>query len=205
MRTGVRPRIVAEGPSRKESPVKVLVAYATRHGATQGIAEQIAATIRSAGLNVDLRKIDDVHAVDDYDAVVIGSAAYYFHWLKEASSFVREHAQALKERPVWLFSSGPVSPDKVDAQGRDVLKGSEPREFAEFPATLGVRGQRVFFGAFDPEAEPVGLMERFTRALPAVRDALPAGDFRDWQEIEKWSRQIAGELQLLQAPALVPA
>jgi menaquinone-dependent protoporphyrinogen oxidase len=176
--------------------MKVLVAYATRHGATAGIAERIARVLEGAGLTVDLTKIDDVRVTDDYDAFVIGSAAYYFHWLKEATRFVREHQRDFGKRPVWLFSSGPVGSDKVDAEGHDVVKGAAPREFTEFAQTLDARDQHVFFGAFDPDAEPVGLMERFTRLLPAVREALPTGDFRNWTEIESWARQIADELKL---------
>ena len=185
--------------------MKVLVAYATRHGATAGIAERIARVLEGAGLTVDLMKIDDVRVTDGYDAFVIGSAAYYFHWLKEATTFVRDHKRALEQRPVWLFSSGPLGGDKVDADGHDVLKGAAPRDFTEFAQTLDARDQHVFFGAFDPDAEPVGLMERFTRLMPAVREALPSGDFRDWTEIESWARQIAAEVKLNQLRAPVPA
>lgn len=175
--------------------MRVLVAYATRHGATAGIAERVASVLEESGLSVDVKKIDDVSSTDEYDAFVIGSAAYYFHWLKEATRFVREHKSDFRQRPVWLFSSGPVGDDKVDAEGHDVLKAAAPREFMEFAQTLDARDQHVFFGAFDPDAEPVGLMERFTRLLPAVREALPSGDFRNWADIESWAGQIADEVK----------
>jgi menaquinone-dependent protoporphyrinogen IX oxidase len=38
----------------REETMPVLVAYATKHGSTQGIAECIAATLRAGGLDVDL-------------------------------------------------------------------------------------------------------------------------------------------------------
>ena len=56
--------------------MKVLVVYATRHGATQGIAERIAATLETEGLDVTLRPVAGVDSVEGYDAYVIGSAAY---------------------------------------------------------------------------------------------------------------------------------
>jgi menaquinone-dependent protoporphyrinogen oxidase len=31
--------------------------------------------------------------------------------------------------------------------------------------------------------------------MPAVREALPAGDFRDWPAIEAWAEEIARELR----------
>ena len=63
--------------------MKVLVAYATRHGATGGIAERIGSTLRQRGLDATVRPAAEVRDVDPYDAFVIGSAAYMFHLLKE--------------------------------------------------------------------------------------------------------------------------
>ena len=62
---------------------------------------------------------------------------------------------------------------------------------------VGARDHRIFFGAYDPTAKPIGLLERMTRAMPATRDLLPAGDFRDWDEIDAWARGIADELTLV--------
>ncbi len=35
---------------------------------------------------------------------------------------------------------------------------------------------------------------RVMRLMPAARDAIPAGDFRDWPEIEAWAESIAEAL-----------
>lgn len=178
--------------------MKVLVAYASRHGATKGIAERIAQTLEPRGHDVTLQPADQVSALAGYDAFVIGSAAYAGHWLKEATAFVRKHGELLASRPVWLFSSGPIGTDLVDAKGRDVFETARPAEFAEFAASIHPRGTGIFFGAFDPEAKPIGLMERigapFLR-MPAVLEAMPAGDFRDWPQIEAWAEGIALELE----------
>ncbi len=174
--------------------MSVLVAYASRHGATQGIAERIAERLRAAGLEVEARRVSDVRGVSGYDAFVIGSAAYMFHWLKDATGFVRRHRSVLATRPVWLFSSGPLGTDKVDEEGRDVLVATEPKEFVELRAMLNPRGDRVFFGAWDPGARPASLSEQLVLRMPAARKAMPAGDFRDWPAIDTWADSIAAEL-----------
>jgi menaquinone-dependent protoporphyrinogen oxidase len=179
--------------------MKILVAYASRHGATKGIAERIAETIERTGLEVTLRSVDSAGPIEEFGAFVIGSAAYLGGWLGEATTFVRRHRDELARRPVWLFSSGPTSYETVDAQGRDLLKASEPKEFAEFARSIRPRAEQVFYGAYDPDAAPVGLAERvgnwFMRRVPAAKQGLPAGDFRDWTAIEAWAQAIGRELQ----------
>jgi menaquinone-dependent protoporphyrinogen oxidase len=185
--------------------MRVLVVYATRHGATAGIAARIAAILAGRGLETTVRAAADAGDVSACEAYVVGGAAYMGRRLGELTSFVRDNRHLLGFRPVWLFSSGPVGTDLLDRKGRDVRLASEPREFAEFRDSLRPRGTRVFFGAYDPKAPPVGLAERLTRYLPAsIQDQIPAGDFRDWADIEAWANDIADEL--IPAPAVtVPA
>lgn len=174
--------------------MKILVAYASRHGSTAGIAERIATRLTEAGLDSDLCDVEDVETVDSYDAFVIGSAAYMFHWLKPATAFVKKHHAHLAEHPAWLFSSGPLGTDLVDEEGRDILEVTRPKEWGELVPMINPRGDMVFFGAWDPEAPAIGMGERFLKLMPAQKDALPAGDFRDWQAIDEWAGEIAGKL-----------
>jgi menaquinone-dependent protoporphyrinogen oxidase len=173
--------------------MKVLVAYASRHGATTGIAERIVDGLQAHGLTAELRPVDQVGEVERYDAFVIGSAAYLFHWLKDATRFVKRHRALLATRPVWLFSSGPLGTDRVDEHGDDVLEATRPKEFDELAGLVHPRGMQVFFGAWDPHAPLVGVTEQLVRRLPATAET-PAGDFRDWPAIDVWSAEIAREL-----------
>jgi menaquinone-dependent protoporphyrinogen oxidase len=174
--------------------MSVLVAYASRHGATQGIAERVAERLRAAGLDAEARPAKEVRDLTGYDAFVIGAAAYMFHWLGDATSFVKRNRAVLAERPTWLFSSGPVGTETVDKQGRDVLETTVPKEFPELRGGIHPSGEKVFFGAIDPAARPIGIAERFLALMPAGKDALPRGDFRDWPAIEAWADGIAAEL-----------
>src|SRR5262245_10339488 len=119
-------------PERRPT-MRVLVAYASRHGATKGIAERIAAVLERRGLEVDA-----------YDAFVVGSAAYMGRWLEPARAFVTLHRDLLAAHPLWLFSSGPIGTETVDAKGRDVVALSEPSEFRGYATELHPREMRVF-------------------------------------------------------------
>jgi menaquinone-dependent protoporphyrinogen oxidase len=173
--------------------MRTLVAYASRHGATQGIAERVAQALGAYGLTAEALPVKSVGDMMAYDAFVIGSAVYMFHWMKEASAFVRRNSAILATRPVWLFSSGPLGSEETDAQGRDVREVAAAKETAELLETVRAREHHMFFGAF-ARGKPSGLAERMVMVMPAARDAFPEGDFRDWDEIDRWAEGIARTL-----------
>jgi len=172
--------------------MKVLVAYASKHGATQGIAEHIAKTLAAEGHFTEVRGLPSKGGVQGYDACVIGSAVYMGHWRTEALSFVRGHQGALAGRPVWLFSCGPLGTATIDAKGRDVRSAAVPKEAQELEEIVQPRDHHVFFGALDPQRLTVP--ERALRKLPAGRALMPEGDFRDWAEVDWWAKEIAQQL-----------
>ncbi|HEX4898108.1 MAG TPA: flavodoxin domain-containing protein [Candidatus Limnocylindrales bacterium] len=167
--------------------------YATKHGATRGIAERIAETLRTQGLDVTIADAKDEPVTSGADAFVIGSAAYIGKWQKEAIEFVRSNEAFLRTRPVWLFSSGPVGTEEFDKKGNTVLVA--PEVVAELAESIGARGTQVFFGAWDPTQSPASVGERFALMIPKVKELLPLGDFRDWEAIDAWAIDIAHELE----------
>ena len=175
--------------------MRVLVAYASRHGATPGIAERIAETLRDAGVGAEALRVTAAKSLAGYDAFVVGSAAYMFHWEKEATSFVRRNRAVIAAKPTWLFSSGPLGTEPLDAEGRDQKVTAIPKEIPELRQAVGARDHRVFFGAYERDRKLIGLAERVVALMPAARDALPEGDFRDWPEIDAWATEIAVELR----------
>ena len=174
--------------------MRILVAFATRYGSTRTLAEAMASRFRQLGHDAEAQSVTTMSAadLDGYEALVIGSAAYMGHWLKEATEFVHQHALAIADRPTWLFSSGPLGHERTDALGRDLLVSAEPVEIVELQAEIRARGHKVFYGALD--ADRLGLRDRAIRALPAARAGLPEGDFRDLHEIDTWVDQIARQL-----------
>jgi menaquinone-dependent protoporphyrinogen oxidase len=175
-----------------------LVAYASRYGATQGIAERISDRLVSSGHPAQARSIQAAGDLLGYDTFVVGSAAYMGSWLKEATEFMRSNQAVLASRPVWVFSSGPLGDANQDAQGPDLLVTSEPKEFKEFRHAIKPRDARVFFGALSPSK--LTFSQRAFRRIPAGRTLLPEGDFRDWTAIDAWAAGIAVELEKVALP-----
>lgn len=172
--------------------MRVLIVYASKYGATRGIAERIAARLTAAGHTAEIATPRSARSLEGYDAFVIGSAAYIGSWLKPVADFVRGNADVLASRPVWLFSSGPVGTRTVDDAGRDVRENAAPKEFAEFDPLLHPRGKHVFYGAMDHTRFTLG--HKLVFAMPAMKKVMVDGDYRDWPEIERWADEIAAAL-----------
>lgn len=186
------------------SDVSVLVTYASKYGATQGIAERIAEVLRAGGHLVDVLPVASVDHVAGYDGYVIGSSIYAFHWDKKATAFVLRHREVMAGRPVWLFSSGPLGTETTDAEGQDVRDGAGPKELPQLVEAVDPIEHHVFFGALHVPDLGVGF-RAVRRLMPHGRDLMPEGDYRDWDEIETWARAIDGGLHHLgAAPAGTP-
>jgi menaquinone-dependent protoporphyrinogen oxidase len=158
---------------------RVLVAYATKHGSTREIAEEIGRVLRDAGLDTTVAPARDVVDLAPFDAVVLGSALYAAHWQRDANRFVTRNLAALQQRAVWLFSSGPLD--------RSADAGTLPAAPSVAITTdpIGARGHRTFGGrllADTPGLDPHLLLTH------------PVGDFRDWDAIRGWAGGIAAEL-----------
>jgi menaquinone-dependent protoporphyrinogen oxidase len=162
---------------RKERVMRVLVSAATKYGATGEIAQAIGAVLSERGLDTTVASPEQVQAIDDYDAVVLGSAVYAGHWLTPAREFVDRCRDALAARPVWLFSSGPIGdPPKPE---------EDPVDVAEILQATKAREHRLFAGKL------VKKQLRFPDRAIAAALRVPEGDFRDWDEIKGWAAGIA--------------
>ncbi|HET8786427.1 MAG TPA: flavodoxin domain-containing protein [Candidatus Limnocylindrales bacterium] len=190
---------------------RALVVYASRHGSTQGIAERIGEVLRAHGVEAVVVEPAS-HAPDPsaFDGVVVGSGVYMGSWLGEGIEYLERNVETLAGRKVWLFSSGPLpgstkeaAPDADrygGALGPAEGPGSGGRHRIEALAdAIHVRDHRVFQGAFDPNDGPKSIAERFVRLMPAAKDILPPGDFRQWDLIEAWAREIAAEITAVPA------
>ena len=152
------------------SMTKVLVAYASKRGATVEIAEAIAEKLRERHLVVDCRPARSVENLFGYDAVIIGSAVYFNRWRPDAMRFLRRHASRLADLPFWTFSSGPVGNTPASGQ----LEPHRERVMAEM---LHARGHVVFGGRVQPRRSRSGAPgSRAPDSAPVSRSARLGGD-----------------------------
>jgi menaquinone-dependent protoporphyrinogen oxidase len=170
------------GPLLRASPATdVLVVFASRHGATRGVAERIAARLHEGGLAVTLSQVEDVGAMPPGCAVVLGSPVYDQGWPPEFDEFVARHMQALAGRRTWLFSVGTFG-DRRRVIGP--LMRREPRNIGQVRETMRPDEYRVFAGVIRREQWP--LLSRVLFHLFGGR----LGDNRDWVAIDEWAETI---------------
>ena len=160
----------------------ILVAYATRYGSTEEVAEQVAATLRECGHAVDLKRAREVRTVEGYGAVVLGAALYIYRWHRDARRFLSRHRQALADRPVVVFALGPVQDEEEQFQD---ARSQLDKQLAKFPWFTPVAVE-MFGGKFDPAKLPFPL-NRFAGSEPA-------SDIRDWEAIRAWANELPAVL-----------
>ncbi len=163
---------------------KILVAYASRHGATAEIAEAIANELRQPTTIVDLKSLDEIETLLPYDKIVLGSAVYIGQWLKDFVRFLEANASTLSEKETWLFSSGPTG----EGDPVELMKGFlMPDNAKETVEQIGPKEVVLFHGELD--MKKLNFVDKtIVRGVKA-----PVGDFRDWDMIKDWARKIIGE------------
>jgi menaquinone-dependent protoporphyrinogen oxidase len=160
--------------------VKILVTAASRHGATLELAGAIRGILAEAGHEVELLAPERVGIVAPYDAVVLGSAVYAGRWLPTARDLVERELDGLLERPVWLFSSGPI--------GEPAKPVETPAEATSIADRVHAVEHRVFEGKLDRRS--LGFAEKAIVTMVGAAE----GDFRPWDGVVTWARSIVATL-----------
>lgn len=158
---------------------KILVAYATRAGATQGVAETIAAVLRQDGTSVDLRPAKDVKDVSGYDAAVIGSAVNAGQWMGPAKKLVEKQQAALNKMPVAFFTVCLTMADPTEENCKTAAAYLDPLRQIVQPVS-----EAAFAGAVD--------YKKLNFVLAAIIKKMGAkeGDFRDMEAVRAWAREL---------------
>ena len=162
---------------------RILVAYASRNGSTAKIAKAVAQELSAAGCLVDVSEMNSVASLTGYSGVVIGAPLYMGDLVKDVAKFIRKFREPLAVLPVASFAVG-LTP--VSEQVGNVDHAMECIHSALAP--LKPVGTILFAGKLDPAK--LGFIQRKMMELGKV----PSGDFRNWNLIEAWVRDLPAKM-----------
>jgi menaquinone-dependent protoporphyrinogen oxidase len=158
--------------------MKVLVAYATKHGSTGEVAEAVATGLGKDGFDVDLLPARAIRGLAGYDAVVIGAALYMGRVHADARRLLSRLRDEPAGLPLALFALGPRTAATADIEASRRQLDATLAKLPELkPVAIG-----VFGGAVDPTR----LRFPFNR--------MPATDARDWEAIGAWTAELGSLL-----------
>lgn len=160
--------------------VRILVAYATRYGSTQEVAEAVAQTLSKGGVVADVELARQVRTLAGYSAVVLGAPLMMYRWHKDALKFLARFRDALAGRPVAVFALGPVH-DPHDEEEWQNSRDQLDKELAQIP-WFRPAAMQLFGGKFDPE------LLRFP--VKQLARGEPATDIRNWEAIRAWADSV---------------
>ena len=158
---------------------KILVAYASRYGSTQEIAETMAEALTQEGCAVDCMNVMDVSDLSAYDAVVAGSPIHMGKWLVEAVDFVKRFRTPLNHLPLAVFAVGYSMKEETETVRKSARASMNEVRTYVLPLVEG-----IFAGRFDPEG-----MNGADLQIMKMAGAVP-GDARDLDAVAAWARAL---------------
>lgn len=194
---------------------RVLVTYATMAGSTAEVAEAVGEQLRAAGLDAEVRPIDQVLELTPYEALVIG-APMIVGWHRAALRFLRRNRRALQRIPVAVF----VLAASLTQTEEPVLEGicltvdpdlpkpprrAERLSFRERYARLGnyvrpilraLRPVRPASLAFFGGRLEYGRLKWWAVLFVMVIIQATAGDRRNWDAIRAWADRLPQAFRL---------
>jgi menaquinone-dependent protoporphyrinogen IX oxidase len=181
--------------------MKGIVVYGTRYGATKGTSEEIANILREENFEVKVVNAQEekVKDISDYGLVVVGSGVACGRWISEAEDFLKKFRKEFENKKLALFVSSvePIAAKegntaevakmhKIDLEDRVAKYGLKPLAMGFFGGIIdfnrmGFLTRKGMEAAFKAPLQKHGFKET----------APGAYDLRDWDEIRKWTKELA--------------
>lgn len=170
---------------RNTMGAKILVAYATRNGSTAEIAQVIGKELTTAGHTADVTEIKTVLTLEGYTAVVLGGPLYMGSIDSAVSKFIGNHHMQLQKLPVAAFAVG-LAPKNPDPGAGDAAMAALKKSLGPVTPVSSA----LFAGKLDP-AKLSFIQRKMTEMVKS-----PIGDFRDWNAIAAWVRDLPVKMGL---------
>lgn len=164
---------------------QILVTYATRAGSTAEVAACVAEELRAAGAQVETLSLKAMQDIHSYDAVIIGSAIRMGRWLPEAVEFVKTHRERLSQIPTAYFLVSGFLCEDTPEMRKTVLAYLAPVRALHEPTCIG-----LFAGKMDYRKL------RWLDRTIAKGVKFAECDWRNWEAIRTWARQLSSMLVL---------
>lgn len=167
----------------------ILITYATHTGSTKGIAEFIGSTLSTLGEKVTILPVQNGLDFSDYKAVIVGSAIQSGKLLPEALEFIRKNRIELSQKPFAIY---------VVCITLAMTKGNNYRSFVSnwlepVRLILNPVSEGFFSGMLDI-GKIKSLSDRIKFKLSVLLGVWKEGDHRDWEEINRWTRNLKTEI-----------
>jgi menaquinone-dependent protoporphyrinogen oxidase len=176
--------------SKSQTKKKILVAYSSYCGSTGGVAEAIGRIVCDLGADVDVRLMKNVNDMSAYEGVILGSAVRSAAWLPEAIDFVIKNKEKLSRVPVTYFLTC-LALHKDTVESRKVARSYFNPVFKAVPAV-----QPLHLGHFAGvlNYSKMNMIYRTIMKSKMKNQGIPEGDFRNWEAIHDWGKEISSSL-----------
>lgn len=164
---------------------KILVTYASRSGSTMEVAEAVGKTLSEDRVDVDVIPMQDVKDLAPYRAVIVGSAIRQAKWLPEAVQFIRTHQEALRHKPLAMFTVCIT----LAMSNSDLYRSAVAGWTAPIRAMVRPLSEGLFAGILDFKKLPFNWDTLKLRATVAA-GIFPRGDKRDWTAVRAWAESL---------------
>ena len=175
------------------------VFYASTEGQTRRIAEHIADTLRSRGLNAMAIDVAGpaAEAIDwrDVQGAIVGASLHLGHHQLSAVKFVKRHVKALNDRPSMFFSVSMAirSKNAKGAEQARVIAADFLNDTQWHPDSVVCVAGRLAYTKY-------GWLTRFAMKRIARKEGGPTDvsrdwEFTDWDAVDRYAIEFAARLR----------
>ncbi|MGZ4922531.1 MAG: flavodoxin domain-containing protein [Halobacteriota archaeon] len=189
-------------------PKQILIAYGSRYGSTAEISRSMAETFKKEGLEPQVRDVEQIKqkqwpSLISFDGLIIGSGIKIGRWTRQATKFLKMHADEIK----MLKSKGLVvgvfvscglasTPGKHDEARQTYVK----KILDDISLSGAADIYDAFGGVYDlSSSSPMGFLDKRMLSMGAEqmsKDGVTItkgarNDLRDWDQIRAFVEHFA--------------
>lgn len=167
---------------------RVLVVYSTLSGCTTTIAKRIGVDLIAYDARPLVASVEEMPTIDlDVDAVIFGSGMRMGKFHKDAREWLQANVDVLSRVPTALFSVGLRAVSSEINPASSIVQAERDLDAAvsSLGGALHPVGSVVLPGW--KRSEGFNTMEKLALRVYPLED----GDYRDWDKVDAWAREVA--------------